>query len=59
MIPAAFDYTAPSTIEEALSALSAAGEDAKVLGGGQSLLPVLRLRLAAPTVVSPSRATSW
>ncbi len=51
MIPAAFDYTAPTTIEEALSALSAAGEDAKVLGGGQSLLPVLRLRLAAPTVV--------
>jgi len=51
MIPAAFDYVAPTTIADALSALSAAGEDAKVLGGGQSLLPVLRLRLAAPTVV--------
>ena len=38
-------------MEEAVSALSSAGDDAKVLAGGQSLLPVLRLRLAAPTVV--------
>ncbi|HEX4722455.1 MAG TPA: xanthine dehydrogenase family protein subunit M [Pseudonocardiaceae bacterium] len=51
MIPAGFDYTAPSTVDEAVRALAAAGEDAKVLGGGQSLLPVLRARLAAPTVV--------
>ena len=51
MIPAAFDYTAPSTVDEAVRALADAGEDAKVLGGGQSLLPVLRARLAAPTVV--------
>ncbi|HEY3606026.1 MAG TPA: FAD binding domain-containing protein [Pseudonocardiaceae bacterium] len=51
MIPGAFDYVAPSTVEEAVRALAAAGEDAKVLGGGQSLLPVLRMRLAAPTVV--------
>lgn len=51
MIPAAFDYVAPSTVDEAVRALSAAGEDAKVLAGGQSLLPVLRLRLAAPTTV--------
>ncbi len=51
MIPGAFDYVAPSTVEEAVQALVAAGEDAKVLGGGQSLLPVLRMRLAAPTVV--------
>jgi carbon-monoxide dehydrogenase medium subunit len=51
VIPGAFDYVAPSTVDEAVRALAAAGEDAKVLGGGQSLLPVLRMRLAAPTVV--------
>ena len=51
MIPASFAYVAPTTIAEALQALAEGGEDAKVLGGGQSLLPVLRLRLAAPTLV--------
>ncbi|AXB44397.1 FAD binding domain-containing protein [Amycolatopsis albispora] len=49
MIPAAFDYVAPSTVDDAVRALADAGEDAKVLGGGQSLLPVLRMRLATPT----------
>ncbi len=51
MIPAAFDYVAPSTVEEAVRALADAGEDAKVLAGGQSLLPVLRVRLAEPSTV--------
>lgn len=51
MIPAEFDYVAPTTVEEALGALADAGEDAKVLAGGQSLLPMLRMRLAAPSVV--------
>lgn len=51
MIPAAFDYVAPSTVDDAVRALAAAGEDAKVLGGGQSLLPVLRMRLAEPTTL--------
>jgi carbon-monoxide dehydrogenase medium subunit len=51
VIPAAFDYKAPSTVDEAVSALAEAGPDAKVLGGGQSLLPVLRLRLADPSVL--------
>lgn len=51
MIPAAFDYVRPSTVEEAVAALVAGGEDAKVLGGGQSLMPVLRLRMGAPSVV--------
>jgi len=51
MIPATFDYTAPATVEEALAALGAAGDDAKVLAGGQSLLPVLRMRLNAPALV--------
>ncbi|MEC3976289.1 FAD binding domain-containing protein [Amycolatopsis sp. H20-H5] len=49
MIPSAFDYEAPSTLDEAIRALAEAGEDAKVLAGGQSLLPVLRMRLATPT----------
>lgn len=51
MIPVAFDYTRPSTVDEALASLKAGGEDAKILGGGQSLMPVLRLRMAAPSVV--------
>jgi aerobic carbon-monoxide dehydrogenase medium subunit len=51
VIPAAFDYVAPSTVDEAMRALSAAGEEAKVLAGGQSLLPVLRMRLAAPSTI--------
>ena len=51
MIPVAFDYTRPRTVDEALAALSAGGEDAKIIAGGQSLMPVLRLRMAAPTVL--------
>lgn len=51
MIPSAFDYVAVSTVGEAVQALSVAGEDAKVLAGGQSLVPVLRLRLASPTTI--------
>jgi len=48
MIPASFDYVRPSSVGEAVQALADAGEDGKVLAGGQSLLPVLRLRLAYP-----------
>ncbi len=51
MIPAAFDYVAPSTVDDAVRALSEAGEDAKVIAGGQSLMPVLRMRLAAPSKI--------
>ena len=51
MIPAAFDYLRPATVEDAVAALAEAGEEAKVLAGGHSLLPVLRLRLAAPTLL--------
>jgi carbon-monoxide dehydrogenase medium subunit len=51
VIPAPFDYAAPATVDEAVAALSSAGEDAKILGGGQSLMPVLRVRLAAPSTV--------
>jgi len=48
VIPVAFDYVRPSTVDEALTALRDAGDEAKVLAGGQSLVPVLRLRMAAP-----------
>lgn len=51
MIPASFEYQAPTTVDEAVRVLHEAGEDAKVLAGGQSLMPVLRLRLAAPALV--------
>jgi carbon-monoxide dehydrogenase medium subunit len=51
MIPSPFDYVAASSVDEAVQALAQAGEDAKVLAGGQSLVPVLRLRLATPTTL--------
>ena len=51
MIPAQFDYVAPTTLEEALTVLAEHGDDAKIIAGGQSLLPVLRMRLNAPEVV--------
>jgi carbon-monoxide dehydrogenase medium subunit len=51
VIPAQFDYVAPSSVEEALQVLADKGDEAKVMAGGQSLLPVLRMRLNAPEVV--------
>ena len=51
MIPADFDYVAPDTLDEALQALAEGGEDAKVLAGGHSLLPLMKMRLAVPTLL--------
>lgn len=51
MIPASFDYVAPTSVADALAALAEAGDEAKVLAGGQSLLPILRMRLNAPEKV--------
>ena len=51
MIPAAFDYVRAGSADEALSALDQHGDDAKVIAGGQSLIPLLRLRLAYPEVL--------
>ena len=51
VIPAPFDYVAPTSVEEALAALAEHGDDAKIIAGGQSLLPVLRMRLNAPEVL--------
>jgi carbon-monoxide dehydrogenase medium subunit len=51
MIPPSFDYVAPASLDEALSALSQGGEDAKVLAGGHSLIPLMKLRLSFPSVL--------
>ncbi len=49
MIPANFDYEAPSTLDEAIGMLHRFGEDAKILSGGHSLIPMMKLRFANPT----------
>ena len=51
MIPTRFEYVAPTSVAEAIAALETYGDEAKVIAGGQSLLPVLRMRLNAPEVV--------
>ncbi len=51
MIPAEFEYVAPDTLEDVISALGGGGEDAKLLAGGHSLLPLMKLRLAAPSLL--------
>ena len=51
MIPAEFDYVVPESLDAALGALRDGGEDAKLLAGGHSLLPLMKLRLAAPTLL--------
>ena len=47
----AFDYVAPANLAEALAALAEHGEDAKLIAGGQSLVPALNLRLLAPAIL--------
>jgi len=51
VIPSKFDYVKPSSVADAITALRDGGDDAKILAGGQSLIPVLRLRLATPSVL--------
>jgi carbon-monoxide dehydrogenase medium subunit len=51
VIPPEFDYVAPDSLEGAMRALADGGEDAKLLAGGHSLLPLMKLRLAAPTLL--------
>src|SRR5712664_4239431 len=51
MFPAAFDYRAPASLDEALSVLKERGDDAKVMAGGQSLIPLLKLRFAQPAML--------
>jgi len=51
MIPAAFDYRRASSLSEALQLLSEGGEDAKLIAGGHSLLPLMKLRLSSPSTL--------
>jgi aerobic carbon-monoxide dehydrogenase medium subunit len=51
MIPASFEYFRPATLSEAISLLQKHGADAKILSGGQSLIPMMKLRLASPPVI--------
>src|SRR5918994_2661068 len=51
MITAPFDYEAPESVEEAVRMLHENGEDAKLLAGGHSLLPLMKVRLATPTIL--------
>jgi CO/xanthine dehydrogenase FAD-binding subunit len=51
MKPAPFDYVAAHSLDEAVAALAQGGADAKVLAGGQSLIPLLNFRLARPSLL--------
>jgi len=51
MLPAAFDYRAPASLNEALGILKQRGDEAKVMAGGQSLIPLLKLRFSRPELV--------
>jgi carbon-monoxide dehydrogenase medium subunit len=51
VIPPAFDYVAPDSLDEAIQALSQGDEDAKLLAGGHSLIPLMKLRFAAPSLL--------
>jgi aerobic carbon-monoxide dehydrogenase medium subunit len=51
MYPASFEYFAPTTLDEALALLEEHGDEAKVLAGGQSLIPLMKLRFASPRAV--------
>ena len=55
MIPAEFDYIAPESLDQAILALKENGEEAKLLAGGHSLLPLMKLRLAAPALLIDMR----
>ena len=59
MKPTPFEYYAPTSIEQALAHLSEHGYDAKVLAGGQSLIPMMNFRLAQPSVLVDLNNIQW
>jgi aerobic carbon-monoxide dehydrogenase medium subunit len=58
VIPSGFDYQAPDSLDEAIQALSEGGEDAKLLAGGHSLIPLMKMRLATPELLIDLRKLS-
>jgi carbon-monoxide dehydrogenase medium subunit len=58
VIPSGFEYTAPDSVDEALEALADGGEDAKLLAGGHSLIPLMKMRLATPSLLVDLRKLS-
>jgi carbon-monoxide dehydrogenase medium subunit len=58
VIPSGFDYTAPDSLDEALQALADGGDDAKILAGGHSLIPLMKMRLAKPSLLVDLRKLS-
>jgi aerobic carbon-monoxide dehydrogenase medium subunit len=58
VIPPPFDYQAPDTLDDAIRALSEAGDEAKILAGGHSLLPLMKLRFASPELLIDLRKLS-
>src|SRR3954463_1405037 len=58
MIPSGFDYTAPDSLDEALKALADGGDEAKILAGGHSLIPLMKMRLAKPGLLVDLRKLS-
>jgi aerobic carbon-monoxide dehydrogenase medium subunit len=58
VIPPDFEYTAPESVDEAIQALVQGGEDAKLLAGGHSLIPLMKMRLAAPSLLVDVRKLS-
>ncbi len=59
MIPRSFEYVAPTTLQEALAYLDKYGSDSKILAGGQSLIPIMKLRLASPKYLIDINRISW
>ena len=57
VIPGSFDYHRPSSVQEAVALLAKLGEDARAIAGGHSLIPMMKLRLAAPATWSISPAS--
>ena len=51
MIPAQFDYVAPATLDEAVALLARHPDEAKILAGGHSLIPAMKMRLAMPQML--------
>ena len=51
MYPASFEYFAPTSLDQAVSVLERSGDEGKVLAGGQSLIPLMKLRVAAPRAI--------